>query len=53
METINEITDSNAIIATDVGQHQMWAAQHYTYKQPRTLITSGGLGTMGFGLGLL
>ena len=51
METINEITDSNAIIATDVGQHQMWAAQHYTYKQPRTLITSGGLGTMGFGLG--
>ena len=51
METINEITDSNAIIATDVGQHQMWAAQHYTYKQPRTLITSGGLGTMGYGLG--
>lgn len=39
------------IIATDVGQHQMWTAQHYPFKQPRTFITSGGLGTMGFGLG--
>jgi len=38
-------------IATDVGQHQMWTAQSYPFKQPRTLITSGGLGTMGFGLG--
>ena len=51
METINEITDSNAIIATDVGQHQMWAAQYYKYTEPRTLLTSGGLGTMGYGLG--
>ncbi len=51
METIDKITDSDAIIVTDVGQHQMWAAQHYTFKKPRTLITSGGLGTMGFGLG--
>lgn len=51
METIDKITGSDAIIVTDVGQHQMWAAQHYTFKRPRTLITSGGLGTMGFGLG--
>jgi acetolactate synthase-1/2/3 large subunit len=40
----------DAIIATDVGQHQMWTAQHYPFKKPRTLLTSGGLGTMGFGL---
>lgn len=51
MEKIYEITDGNAIISTDVGQHQMWAAQHYKYKKPRTLLTSGGLGTMGYGLG--
>lgn len=51
METINEITDSNAIIATDVGQHQMWAAQYFKFKEPRTFLTSGGLGTMGYGLG--
>ncbi|MDO5382468.1 MAG: biosynthetic-type acetolactate synthase large subunit [Eubacteriales bacterium] len=51
MEKIYEITEGNAIITTDVGQHQMWAAQHYTYKNPRTLLTSGGLGTMGYGLG--
>ena len=44
------ITDGNAIIATDVGQHQMWEAQYYKHEEPRTLITSGGLGTMGFGL---
>jgi acetolactate synthase-1/2/3 large subunit len=44
------ITDGNAIIATDVGQHQMWEAQYYKHETPRTLITSGGLGTMGFGL---
>lgn len=41
----------DAIICTDVGQHQMWAAQFYKYKEPRTLLTSGGLGTMGYGLG--
>ena len=51
IEKIYEATHGDAIISTEVGQHQMWAAQHYTYKQPRTLITSGGLGTMGFGLG--
>jgi acetolactate synthase-1/2/3 large subunit len=51
VEKIYEITEGNAIIATDVGQHQMWAAQHYKFKQPRTLLTSGGLGTMGYGLG--
>jgi acetolactate synthase-1/2/3 large subunit len=50
---INDIwrlTEGNAIIATDVGQHQMWEAQYYHHEKPRTLITSGGLGTMGFGL---
>ena len=46
-----EITNGDAIITTDVGQHQMWAAQHYKFKEPRTLLTSGGLGTMGYGLG--
>ena len=48
---IYEITKGQAIICTDVGQHQMWAAQYYKYTEPRTLITSGGLGTMGYGLG--
>ena len=51
MEKIYQMTDGEAIITTDVGQHQMWAAQHYKYKYPRTLLTSGGLGTMGYGLG--
>ncbi len=45
-----EITEGDATVVTDVGQHQMWTAQYYTYIRPHTLITSGGLGTMGFGL---
>ncbi len=48
---IDEVTGGDAIITTDVGQHQMWAAQYYHYRKPASLITSGGLGTMGFGLG--
>ncbi|MBR1743544.1 MAG: biosynthetic-type acetolactate synthase large subunit [Lachnospiraceae bacterium] len=51
MEALDKITGSDAIICTEVGQHQMWAAQYYKYLKPRTLITSGGLGTMGYGLG--
>ena len=51
METIDELTKGDAIICTEVGQHQMWAAQYYKYRKPRTLLTSGGLGTMGYGLG--
>lgn len=51
MEKIYEVTGGEAIITTDVGQHQMWAAQYYKYKHPRSFITSGGLGTMGYGLG--
>ena len=52
IEQIYEATkDQDSIIVTDVGQHQMWAAQYYKYKNPRTLLTSGGLGTMGYGLG--
>ena len=51
IEKIYEVTSGDAIITTEVGQHQMWAAQFYKYKEPRTLITSGGLGTMGYGLG--
>ena len=45
------MTPDDTIIVTEVGQHQMWAAQYYKYKSPRTFISSGGLGTMGFGLG--
>lgn len=48
---LDELTDGRAIISTEVGQNQMWAAQYYDYKQPRSFISSGGLGTMGFGLG--
>ena len=48
---IYEETKGEAIITTDVGQHQMWAAQYYKFKEPRHLLTSGGLGTMGYGLG--
>lgn len=51
IEKLYELTQGDAIIATEVGQHQMWAAQYYQYLKPRTLITSGGLGTMGYGLG--
>lgn len=51
IEKIYELTKGEAIITTDVGQHQMWAAQFARYKYPRTFLTSGGLGTMGYGLG--
>jgi acetolactate synthase-1/2/3 large subunit len=50
IEQIGEMTDWDAIMTTDVGQHQMWAAQYYKCRRPRQWITSGGLGTMGFGL---
>ncbi len=48
---LSEITQGNAIITTDVGQHQMWTAQFYTFRKPRTFLSSGGLGTMGYGVG--
>ncbi|PXV96071.1 acetolactate synthase large subunit [Lachnotalea glycerini] len=51
IEQIYQVTNGDAIITTEVGQHQMWAAQFYKYKKPRTFLTSGGLGTMGYGLG--
>jgi len=51
VDIINEHTGAEDIIATDVGQHQMWTAQRYRFKKPRTFLTSGGLGTMGFGMG--
>lgn len=50
-ECINKIADENTFITTEVGQHQMWTAQFYPFTKPRTFITSGGLGTMGFGTG--
>ncbi|MEZ4358012.1 MAG: biosynthetic-type acetolactate synthase large subunit [Eubacteriales bacterium] len=51
IETVRGMTNDDTIIVTDVGQHQMWVAQYYRFEKPRTFITSGGLGTMGFGLG--
>ena len=51
IEEIDRVTKGQALISTDVGQHQMWAAQYYKYTEPRTFLSSGGLGTMGYGLG--
>lgn len=51
LETLADITDREAIITTEVGQHQMWAAEYFPFKNPKSLATSGGLGTMGYGLG--
>ena len=51
MEQIDQVTKGQAIITTDVGQHQMWASQFYHYTKPRTFLSSGGCGTMGYGLG--
>ena len=51
IEELYRQTKGNAIIVTEVGQHQMWAAQYYKYNMPRTFLSSGGLGTMGYGLG--
>ncbi|KEH92024.1 biosynthetic-type acetolactate synthase large subunit [Clostridium botulinum] len=51
IEKLNEITEGNCTICTEVGQNQIWAAQYYKYLKPRTFVSSGGLGTMGFGLG--
>ncbi|MFO7870232.1 MAG: biosynthetic-type acetolactate synthase large subunit [Kiritimatiellia bacterium] len=50
VEELYNVTDGNAVVVTDVGQHQMWAAQFYKYTRPRTFLSSGGLGTMGYGL---
>ena len=51
IQKLYELTGGDAIVSTDVGQHQMWAAQYFKFKEPRTFLTSGGLGTMGYGLG--
>lgn len=51
IEKLYELTNGEAIVATEVGQNQMWAAQYYKFKEPRSFVSSGGLGTMGFGLG--
>lgn len=51
LETLHEITNGEAIISTEVGQHQMWAAEFYDFRNPRSFASSGGLGTMGYGLG--
>src|SRR5690606_4491241 len=50
IETMNRITKGDAIISTGVGQHQMWAAQYFDFREPRLWLTSGSMGTMGFGL---
>jgi len=50
LKAVNDILDGDAIVVTDVGQHQMWAAQYLTFKNPDTIVTSGGAGTMGFGV---
>ena len=50
IERIGELTEGDAVVVTDVGQHQMWTAQYYPYHYERQLVTSGGLGTMGFGV---
>ena len=51
IDIISSVADDNAVVVTDVGQHQMWTAQRYPFKKPRTFLSSGGLGTMGFGMG--
>lgn len=51
LETLQRLVGSDVILSTEVGQHQMWAAQYFEFREPRRLVTSGGLGTMGFGLG--
>lgn len=51
LETLRSLVDEDTVIATDVGQHQMWTAQHFEVRSPRKLLTSGGLGTMGYGMG--
>ena len=51
LETLHELTDGKAIISTEVGQHQMWTAEFYDFRNPRSFASSGGLGTMGYGLG--
>lgn len=51
LETLDKLTDGNAILTTEVGQHQMWVAEYYNFKSQRSLATSGGFGTMGYGLG--
>ncbi len=50
IRSVASLVDSDTIVCTDVGQHQMWVAQYYPFSRPRTILSSGGLGTMGFGL---